>query len=93
MSLRHRTSTILLDEPLGPVGIWGDRDQAVGFENTRTYVERAQESQAELDARIFPGLGCPANPHLGGREDACAKTRAHTRVHFNRRLGPGGLRC
>ena len=82
-----------MEEPFGPVGLWGDRDQAVGFENIETYVQRTQASQAEFDARILPELRCPADANLAGRDDARAKTRTHTRADVNRRLGPGGLRC
>ena len=93
MSRCERTSTILMEEPSGLGGLWDDRDQAVGFENIGTYVQRTQASQAECDARIVPELRCPADVNLAGRDDARAKTRTHKRVDVNRRLGPGGLRC
>jgi hypothetical protein len=93
MSRCDGTFTILVEEPSGSGGLWDDRDRAVGFENIGTYVPRTPASQAEFDARIVPGLRCPADANLAGRDDARAKTRTHTRVVVNRRLGPAGLRC
>jgi hypothetical protein len=93
MSRRDGTFTILVEEPSGSGGLWDDRDRAVGFENIGTYVPRTPASQAEFDARIVPELRCPADANLAGRDDARAKTRTHTRVVVNRRLGPAGLRC
>jgi hypothetical protein len=87
------TFIIFIKEPFGPGGLWGDRDQAVGFENIGTCVQRTQANQAEWDARILPELRCPADANLAGRDGARAKTRTRTRVDVNRRLGPGGLRC
>ena len=54
MSRCDGTFTILVEEPSGSGGLWDDRDQAVGFENIGTYVQRTQASQAECDARILP---------------------------------------
>ena len=93
MSRCDGTFTILVEEPSGSGGLWDDRDQAVGFENIGTYVQRTHASQAECDARIVPKLQCPADAKLAGRDDARAKTRTHARGDVNRRLGPGGLRC
>jgi hypothetical protein len=93
MSRWDGTFTILVEEPFGPVGLWGDRGQAVAFENIGTYAQRTQASQAECDARILPELRCPADANFAGRDDARAKTRTHTRVDVNRRLDPAGLRC